>query len=196
MPDPTSRFYSENARKFYDATINLDMEELYRPFLELIPKGCRILDAGCGSGRDSLYFIQKGYSVVAFDYSKALVKLASELINAPVLCLSFAEMDFNNEFDGVWACASLLHVSKGDMIGTMERFFKALKPSGILYASFKWGHKEELRKERLFNDYTEDTFKKLIDSLEYVKLIRLWKTEDVRPNRKGEYWLNVLLQKG
>lgn len=195
MTDPTRTYYTKNAQKFYDGTVSLDMEELYLPFLELIPKGGRILDAGCGSGRDTLYFKQRGYSVVAFDYSEKLVNLASKLIGEPVLHLSFDEIKFENEFDGVWACASLLHVPKDEMKGALFQLFKALKLSGILYASFKWGEGEEVRKGRLFSDYTEDSLRELIQTIDSHQLIRSWKTTDVRPGRQDEFWLNVLLRK-
>jgi len=195
MSDPTAGYYSENARTFYDATVNLDMGAHYRPFLELIPEGGRILDAGCGSGRDSLHFKQKGYAVVAFDYAEPLVRLASELIGEPVMHLSFAEVEFDSEFDGVWACGSLLHVPRDDLQGILKRLFRALKPAGMLYASFKWGENEEVRGGRLFSDYTEDTFRTLVAPLNMVETIRFRRTEDVRPRRRGEYWLGVLLRK-
>lgn len=195
MSDPTRTYYSENAQEFYDGTVNLDMGYQYKSFLKMIPKGGKILDAGCGSGRDSLYFKKKGYMVVAFDYSEALVKLASDLIGSSVLHMSFNDVAFIEEFDGVWACASLLHVPKNEMEGAIAKLAKALKPDGILYVSFKYGNKEEVRKGRLFSDYTESSFQALIKNISSLKIIKHWKTEDVRPKRKGEYWLNVLMRK-
>lgn len=195
MSDPTRTYYSENAQEFYDSTVNLDMGYQYKSFLKMIPKSGKILDAGCGSGRDSHYFKKKGYIVVAFDYSEALVKLASDLIGSSVLHMSFNDVAFIEEFDGVWACASLLHVPKNEMQGVIAKLAKALKPDGILYVSFKYGDKEEVRKGRLFSDYTESSFQALIKNISSLKIIKHWKTEDVRPKRKGEYWLNVLMRK-
>ena len=195
MSDPTRTYYLENAQEFYDGTVNLDMGYQYKSFLKMIPKGGKILDAGCGSGRDSLYFKKQGYIVVAFDYSEALVKLASDLIGSPVLHLSFNDVDFVEEFDGVWACASLLHVPKSDMNTVIDKLALALKPIGILYASFKYGNNEEMRKDRYFSDYTESEFENLVTNIPSLSIISQWKTVDVRPNRKGDYWLNVLLSK-
>jgi len=195
MLDPTRTYYSENAQKFYDGTVNLDMESHYNTFLNMIPKGGKILDAGCGSGRDSLYFKKKGYNVVAFDYSEALVKLASDLIGTPVLQMSFQDIAFIGEFDGIWACASLLHVPKTEMRGIISKLAEALKPDGILYASFKYGYREEIRKGRLFSDYTKSTFQALIKKESSLKIVKHWKTADVRPKRKNEYWLNALMRK-
>ena len=195
MNDPTNKYYTDKAKDFYDGTVNLDMEDLYRPFLELIPDRGKILDAGCGSGRDSLYFRRMGYDVVAFDYSEELVKLASDLIGFPVLHMSFDDVDFVEEFDGIWACASLLHVPKSAMNMVIDKMALALKSTGILYASFKYGNKEEIRKDRYFSDYTETEIQNLINDVSSITMINHWKTVDVRPDRKDEYWLNVLMRK-
>jgi SAM-dependent methyltransferase len=195
MSDPTHTYYSKHAQAFCEETATLDLTNAYRPFLELVPINGRILDAGCGSGRDSLYFKRRGYCVTAFDNAEKLVKMASALLGAPVLHRSFAEIDFDGEFDGVWACASLLHVPKADMPAALARLLQALKPSGVLYASFKWGHKEEIRKGRLFNDYTENSLRSLLDEMPGTQPVRFWKASDTRPERRGEYWLNALLKK-
>lgn len=195
MTDPTQKYYNENAKDFYDGTVNLDMEALYRPFLQLIPSGGKILDAGCGAGRDSLYFRQMGYDIVAFDYSEELVKLASNLIGSPVMHMSFNDIDYFEEFDGIWACASLLHVPKTEMGTVVGKLTHGLKPKGILYASYKYGENEKIRKHRHFSDYTEIEFEALVKRIPTLSIISQWKTVDVRPNRKNEYWLNVLLRK-
>lgn len=195
MNKSTEKYYKEKAKEFFDGTVNVNMEDLYRPFLELIPVGGKILDAGCGSGRDALYFKQQGYSVIAFDYSEELVRLASSLINSPVLHRSFDDIVFNEEFDGIWACASILHVSKRDIGNILKKLTNALKINGILYTSFKYGDVEKIRNGRLFNDYTESSFQKVLNNLPALKKIKFWKTVDARPGRKDEFWLNVLLRK-
>lgn len=195
MVDPTKDYYTEKAKQFFDGTVDVDMENLYQPFLELIPDNGKILDAGCGSGRDTLYFKRKGYSVVAFDYSEEIVRLSTEYTGEQILHMSFEDVDFKNEFDGIWACASLIHVSKQDICIVFEKLSDALKPKGILYTSFKYGETEEIRKGRRFSDYTESTFEQLIDTVPSFITIKQWKSLDVRPNRKDEYWLNVLLKK-
>ena len=192
---PISKYYNDNAEKFFNETVNLDMEDIYRQFLNLLPERGKILDAGCGSGRDSRHFKSKGYNVTSFDYSEKLVKLASEYIGDTVLHISFDDLTFKAEFDGIWACASLLHVAKSNMQSIMDKLTEALKQDGILYASFKYGNKEEVRNNRLFSDYTESTFAALIKKIPALKFIKQWKTADARSERKGEYWYNVLLRK-
>lgn len=108
----TLDYYNENAEAFFQNTACADMRHLYKRFLPLIPAGGRILDLGCGSGRDSRYFIEQGFQVTAADGSEALCRLASRYIGQEVLCMDFRDLAFKNCFDGVWACASLLHVPR------------------------------------------------------------------------------------
>ena len=111
----TIDYYNQDAESFFRGTIDIDMTALYEPFLKLLPDNAYILDAGCGSGRDSLYFLQNGYSVTPLDASEELSKLASKLIKQTVSNISFQEIEFENEFDGIWASASLLHILRVDM---------------------------------------------------------------------------------
>lgn len=191
----TIGYYDNNAEEFISGTISLDVTELYKPFLELIPRGGRILDAGCGSGRDSLYFMQQDYKVTAFDASAVLAASSSELIGQQALHLTFEEIGFAAEFDGVWACASLLHVSESRMDSALAKLTAALKPGGVLYASFKYGSRDEHRNGRLFCDYDEARFSRLLQRHQSLHSIKLWLTKDVRTERQRERWLNVLLRR-
>lgn len=192
--DSTIQYYDANARSFYQRTAGLDVAHLYSPFLERLPSGAHILDAGCGSGRDSLFFINKGYRVTAMDASKNLAELASRLLNQPVRVLRFDELDYEEEFDGVWANASLLHVPRKEMPGVLERFTRALKPGGIFYLSFKHGSGESLRDDRRFNDYDEPAFRRLLSGHPQLDVVNIWTTRDNRPEC-SESWLNVLVRK-
>ena len=130
-------YYNENAEEFYDSTVNTNMSNLCADFLSRVLPGGVILDAGCGSGRDSKYFLEHGFEVVAFDASSEMCNRASKLLNRKVLNLRFDEIDFENCFDGIWACASLLHVPPTEMPDTLLKLKKSLKKNGIFYASFK-----------------------------------------------------------
>jgi 2-polyprenyl-3-methyl-5-hydroxy-6-metoxy-1,4-benzoquinol methylase len=191
----TREYYEQNAQEYFDSTFHLNMEHIYKPFLELVPKHGRVLDAGCGSGRDSLYFRQHGYSVIAIDNSSELVKLASFVLGENCFLMSFDQIEYKNEFDGIWACASLLHIPKSDMDTALPHLTEALKINGVLYASFKYGNEQTIRKGRLFNCYDEESFGLLLKNHPALRMLTSWKTEDVRNNRKGELWLNVLLKK-
>ena len=191
----TVDFYNKNANDFFNTTVSADMTETNAEFLKYVKCNGSILDAGCGSGRDSLFFLGKGFSVVSIDASDEMVRLSSELTGQKTIKMMFQDMNFNDEFDGVWACASLLHVSKNEIDDVIERIVKSLKAKGIFYASFKYGDGELVRDGRLFNSYNEETLKSLIDMHKNLKSLRIWKTQDVRPGRENEYWVNVLCKK-
>ena len=196
--DPTEstlNYYQTNSESFIENTVNVDVNDLYRPFLENMPSTGKILDAGCGSGRDSKFFLEKGFSVVAFDNSPNMVRHAAELTGQEVLLMSFEDIEFKDNFDGIWACASVLHVPEDNISGVLSKFTDALKDDGILYTSFKYGDKEQIRNGRFFADYTEERFDQLLTAIPKLELIQYWKTSDLRPGRSEEKWLNILLRK-
>ena len=186
----TLSYYNQNADAFIEGTQNADMTEQYRRFLKYLSPGCKLLDLGCGSGRDSVYFSSLGFRVTAMDGSEALCRRVKENHGIDVICIGFEDISFVAEFDAVWACASLLHVKKADMPGILMKVSGALKPGGILYASFKYGSTERVVNGRFFNDYTENDLDTLLTSENRLSLLEYWITEDVRPDRSGERWLN------
>lgn len=191
----SENYYNKNAKHFFNETHNLDLTHLYNKFLNLIPESGSILDAGCGSGRDSKYFLNKGFSVTSFDSSRELVKLASKFIGKKVTLMSFEEMNFSDQFDGIWAQASLLHIKREDMPGVFRKLSNSLKNKGILYVSYKYGTKDYESLGREFTCFTLETFKEFLNQFSDLSVLELWKAADLRPERSGEYWLNGLLQK-
>ena len=188
-------YYDNNAHLFIDGTVNVDMSELYSRFLQHMPVGGHILDAGCGSGRDAKYFLDRGYQVTAIDGSKEMVSAAAKLTGLAVQLLRFDDIDHQQEFDGIWACASVLHVEKCKMSEIIDNLGATLKDKGILYLSFKYGNSEEVRKGRHFSNYTEESFTQLLTDCNPLHLLGIWTTADARPDRQDELWLNGLLQK-
>lgn len=170
------------------------MTDHYRPFLSRLPAGVHILDLGCGSGRDSRAFLDMGYRVTAVDGSPALCVRASQYAGIPVRCLRFQELDYIAAFDGIWACASPLHVPKSEMPDVMARVSRALKPGGILYVSFKYGTTERESGGRFYNDYTEETIRTLFTDSNGLILKECWVTNDVRADR-NEKWVNAVAEK-
>lgn len=190
----TLEYYQQHADDFFNSTVNVDMRSLYTPFLERIPQGGLILDAGCGSGRDSKAFLQQGYRVEAFDATAEMAKLASQHTGLSVKQMTFSDVDAVNHYDGIWCCASLLHVSAAELPDAMAKLARALKPDGIWYVSFKYGDGERVKDGRRFTDLNEQGLNTLLAGLAGITLVGHWITEDKRPDR-SEMWLNALLQK-
>ena len=183
-------YYERNADQFFDRTAHVKIPHLWAPFMELIPAKGKILDIGCGSGRDSLYFSQRGYEVVAMDPSPAMRERASRLTGIPVLDSSFERFEGHEEFDGIWACAALLHVTKQAMPGVISRLALALKRGGALYVSYKLRDEEWEEDDRHFTGYDSESLSELLLSDAHLRLVRIWETEDV--GRKGLLWVNAL----
>jgi len=190
-----TNFYDVNATNFFDATINVDMSPIYEKFLHLVPKNGHILDAGCGSGRDTLHFLNQGYNATAFDASNGLCELATVHIGQEVQCLRFNEITWQNLFDAAWACASLLHLTEEQLPEAVQRIITSIKVGGVIYCSFKWGDKERYKDDRHFTDMNQERFNALIAQTEHAEVIDFWITEDSRPDRKNEKWLNAILRK-
>jgi SAM-dependent methyltransferase len=191
----TLSYYNQNADAFIEGTRNADMSMQYRQFLKYLSPGCKLLDLGCGSGRDSAYFSSLGFAVTAADGSEELCKRVRENHGIPALCIKFEELSFAAQFDAIWACASLLHVKKSEMPDVMKKVSAALKPGGILYASFKYGSEERFCNGRFFSDYTEKDLDTLLTPETQLSLLEYRITEDVRPDRCGERWLNFIAKK-
>lgn len=191
----TLEYYNNNASSFVEGTQDVVFVEMQNSFLEYVPKGGYILDFGCGSGRDAKYFKEKGFRVEAVDGSKEMVRVAANYSGLPVRLMLFQELDAIEEYDGIWACSSILHLDRTELISVMQKIHAALKPDGILYTSFKYGDFSGERNGRYFTDMTEESFGKLLKDVKGFDVIRLWITSDVRPDRDSEKWLNVILRK-
>jgi SAM-dependent methyltransferase len=189
-------YYDKNSQEFFNRTINADVQDLYQKFLTHVPKQGRILDAGCGSGRDSRFFLGRGYDVTAFDGSLEMAKMASTLLGKDALHMLFQDMPFSSEFDAVWANASLLHVPYQDLRGVIDGFHKALVPNGILYASFKYGTSMRQTEDRVFFDMDETNIKPYLKG-SFIPL-EIWKSADTRSTvapSPDKCWLHFIARR-
>ena len=176
-------YYEQHAAAFFEATVAVDMRKLHERFLSLVPDGGHILDAGCGSGRDAKIFAVRGYRVTAFDASPALAKLAGAHIGQPVQVRTFHEMEEIACYDGIWACASLLHLPANAIPKAIGRLWAALKPGGCFYFSFKHGRGEREHNGRHFTDADETTAANWLTVLSDLASHDIWLTQDQRPER-------------
>lgn len=195
MLNKTINYYDTNAKEFVEGTLNVDFKATQDKFINKLPAKGYILDFGCGSGRDTKYFLAKDFNVDAIDGSIELCKIASEYTNIKVRHMYFNELSIVNKYDGIWACSSILHLSLDDLVDVFKRMSKALKDEGIIYTSFKYGDFSGERNGRYFTDMTEDSFAKLIANVDNLKVEEQWITADVRPQRGNEKWLNLILRK-
>lgn len=191
----TLNYYDTNANSFINDTISVDFSEIQNHFLELLPSNPYILDFGCGSGRDTKYFLEKGCHVFATDGSKKLCKEASVYTGIEVKQMLFQELNYVDAFDGIWACASILHVPKVELLSIIRKMCNALKVSGVIYTSFKYGAFEGEKNGRYFSNFTEVSFRQFISEISELAIEEYWITEDVRQGRGEEKWLNLILRK-
>ena len=199
--ESTIDYYNQHAREFSDTTKDVAFTDVQDRFLSLLPLGALILDFGCGSGRDTKYFLKQGYHVDAIDGSEELCRIASDYTDIPVKHMYFEELSEIQKYDGIWACSSILHLNRSKLSEVLMKMEAAAKPGAVIYTSFKYGSHEGLRNGRYFTDFTEESF---VDFLEEqhkgnkcikTEIIEMWTTSDVRPGRSDEKWLNLILRK-
>ena len=195
MKAKTIEYYNENVSKFVNDTQDVVFCATQDLFLSYLNEGDSILDLGCGSGRDTKYFLSKGYKVDATDGSEEICKVASDYTGINVKCLLFNELDEIDKYDGIWACASILHLDRDDLIDVFHRIARALKDNGILYTSFKYSEFEGMRNGRYFTDFTIESFNEFQTNIPEFIIEKKWITSDVRNGREDEKWLNLIMRK-
>ncbi len=190
----TLEYYDNNTDNFIEGTINVDLGDIHAIFESYVPAGGKILDLGCGSGRDTRVFLEAGYDVTAIDGSKTLCEEATKYTGITVKCMCFDEIDETGTYDGVFACASLLHVPAIELPEIICKVRDAIKPGGVLYASFKYGDYEGERDGRYFHDMDEESVTELFSHIEGMDIERMWQSHDVRRD-KDAYWINVIAKR-
>ena len=189
----TLDYYNKNSEEYFNSTLNVDMTNTYKPFLKLVPKDGKILDLGCGSGRDSMNFIKLGYEVTAVDGSKELAKKASALLGKEVIASTFEELELKEKFHGIWACASLLHIKREDLKIVLNNLYNNLEDNGVFYMSFKYGEKEYVDdKNRYFNCFTDESIISFINENTKYNILGLYITEDKLGRANEVKWVNLI----
>ena len=193
----TLEYYNKNAKAYCEQTLEGNMQENYDKFLDHLPTNAYILDFGCGSGRDSKYFLEKGYKVKVIDGSIEMCKLASKYINQEIICMNFEELKDINTYDGIWACSSILHVEKENLPNILNKMVDALKVNGIIYTSFKIGEGFEIKEEKYYNYLTKNEMIQILKDLNRnVKLIDYFETlPSTKRIAKNTIWGNFIIKK-
>lgn len=191
----TLHYYNRNAHQFAMSTASVEFSEMQNRFTDKLNSGATILDFGCGSGRDTKSFLSHGFQIEAIDGSEELCKIASEFTEIPVHQILFQDLSEVDKYDGIWACSSILHLSKDELVDVLKKMQIALKEGGVVYTSFKHGTFEGERNGRYFTDMTEESFAELLTEVDGLEVAEQWVTSDVRPGRGEEKWLNLILRK-
>lgn len=192
----TLDYYNKNSEEYFNSTLNVDMTNTYKEFLKLVPEGGKILDLGCGSGRDSMNFIKLGYEVTAVDGAKELAKRASVLLGKEVIVSTFEELELKEKFHGIWACASLLHIKREDLKIVLNNLYNNLEDNGVFYMSFKYGEKEYVDdKNRYFNCFTDESIISFINENTKFNILDLYITEDKLGRVNEVKWVNLICNK-
>lgn len=187
-----NKFYQEYEEDKHQVS---DFDKIYQPFLEKLPKSAHILDFGCGTGRDSKYFKEHGYIVTALDGSEEMCKLAAKNTQLKIIHQDFFSFAEDEKYDGIWACASLLHLTSKDLVTVLKKLEQALKSNGYLYLTFKLGDYEGQRNGRFFNDMTEEKLRRLMPDNLNLTLETVYLNDTTLTKQKNKTWINFILRK-
>ena len=188
-------YYNKNGWAFCERIVFRNKSNAIDRFIKYLKKGSSILDAGCGSGRDAKTFLELGYSVLAFDGSKEMVKFATQNIGQPVLLLSYHEMEFKEGFDGIWTNASLVHTPPEELHDVIFRMARALKSKGYWYMTFKYGVGVQKNGEITNYLQTEESLKELLSQFPELKIEELWVLSGINSWNQPTDWLGCIVRK-
>lgn len=190
--DTTLSWYRENAIQYAEETRNSLVLDALWEFLSRIKEGGTILDYGSGSGRDSAYFLDKGFSVDSLDGSAEMKAQAERLFGIKVKLSSFLSLEEKEKYDGIWAQASILHLEEHDLKTALTLIERALKRDGVFYSSFRKGEEDGYEKGRWYTNMTERRFLSFLPASLYVE--KIWESQDVRPGVRRT-WLSIICRK-
>ncbi len=196
MMNSTIQYYNNCAEEYFDRTAHVEFDNLYDRFLKHVPEGGRIMDLGCGSGRDVYWFINHGYEAYGLDAADNLVIQARDKLGVPVEAGRIEAWSADEPFDGIWCCASLMHIDDEGINSFFKNLKHNLKPNGVLFMSVKEGIDTGMDKDgRYFKDFSEDYIKSFLNKNPELSLINTWHSED-KMGRDTFRWLNALIKRG
>ena len=191
----TLEYYDQIVKDFASRTLSADMSEEQERFTACLLDGALILDFGCGPGRDTKIFLDAGYRVEAIDGSEEMCRAASAYTGIPVKRMLFEELDAEKRYDGIWACASLLHLPAGKLPDVLRKIERALKSGGVLYASFRYGDFEGMLNGRYFTYYTEETLAEVFGAAPGLRVFDMRIAEDRLPEKRDLQWICALARR-
>ena len=187
--DKITDYYTNHSSEYISKTKDSDMSAIYLFIQPYMQKAKKVLDLGFGSGRDSLYFLSLGYDVYSLDSCPEFIKHGQAIGLPRLIQMDIKQLDYTNEFDFIFASASLLHIPSTKLANVLSKCRMALTKKGFLYASFKYGVYEGTRDGRYYTDMTEKTVEPFLAQA-HLKLVDVMITDDVQ-NRDNQ-WLNII----
>jgi len=188
-------YYNTYPEKFIQRTIDANMSKHHNNFVKYIKKGGTILDLGCGSGRDSLFFHNNGYQVTSIDGAIKMVEYCKTILSNPVIHNTFDDYLPDSKFDGIWACASLLHVERNHLSSIINKYIAQLKTNGIFFMSFK-DRAEDFEKEgRHFTCFDKKRLLEFIMQYKNIQILEVTEAIDVRDHTADQSWVSIIIKK-
>lgn len=190
----TMKYYDEYAEEFIASTINVSLTKCYRRFETWLKDDSSILDFGCAGGRDSRYFLEKGYKVTPLDACSSMCEHTLAYTGLPVMCMHLDELSFHERFDAIWCCAFLVHLPRHIMPDVIIRILNSLKQDGILFVSFCKGEGERVdSKGRFICSYDKNDIENLVVRAD-TRIMDEFETTDRRLGDELN-WTNVVVKK-
>ena len=191
----TISYYNENAEQYYSSTIDVDFEWMRNKFASYLPNYARIIDIGCGSGRDVKAFREMGYDAIGLDASEELACLARAKSGIDVVVADMCTWIAEEPYDGIWCCAALLHLHEEDADRFLQNLQHNLTPNGILYISVKEGIQTGLdEKGRYMKNYTEEELRQKLERAG-LEILDTEMSGDML-GREQFRWLNIFARMG
>ena len=193
----TINYYDEHAIDYFEKTFDVDNTLNQKMFLREVTKigygNPKMLDVGCGTCRDAYFFKNNGISVYPIDASTGLADIVKEKLDIDIHVMDMSDISFREEFELVWASASILHLNKVEAKQVMTKCYNALKPGGLFYISVKAKQNEEFSdRERYFSYYEKDELAEMLKDVGFTEKSFWYNCDNLgRPT----IWLNFVVQK-
>ena len=191
----TISYFDENAERCFADAFTITERSNQDRFLAELPAGAAILDLGCGSGRDTAYFRERGFCVTPTDGSTRMCALASDYLGTPVRVQEFNELADEGLYDGIYASASIMHLEYDRLVELMPKLVRALKPGGVLFVSFKYGEQDGYLGKRYYTNMTEERFAALVAPVGELEVLQVGTFGNEHPGQPDFRWLWALLRR-
>ena len=192
----TIEYFDEKAERCFADAFTITERTNQDHFLSYVKPDGSILDFGCGSGRDTAYFRERGYRVTPTDGSREMCRLASEYLGMSVRVLEFGELEDVDRYDGIFASASIMHVEYERLLDILPKLARALRTEGVLYVSFKYGETDGYLGKRYYTNMTEERLARMLAQVPQLEVVEQGIFGNEHPGQPDFRWRYAYLRKG